>query len=221
MDRVNDISFLLDGKLIVLVEHQATVNKNMPLRFLLYIGRLYEKLIQNKEIYRERQIKILRPEFIVLYNGKDEQPEEQILKLSDAYLETGKELELEVKIININYEKSTHLLEKSKTLNEYSYFVYLVKQYQKNGSLIDEAIYQAMRDCIEKGILKEFLEKHGSEVMNMLTAEFKLEEGERKGKKEGIILVAISLLDVLEDRVIAEKTGAWVWGVLMWWNHDF
>jgi len=37
MDRINDISFEIDGKLIVLLEHQSTVNPNIPLRLLMYI----------------------------------------------------------------------------------------------------------------------------------------------------------------------------------------
>jgi len=39
MDLYNDISFEIAGKLVVLIEHQSTINPNMPLRFLLYICR--------------------------------------------------------------------------------------------------------------------------------------------------------------------------------------
>ncbi|MCL2772803.1 MAG: Rpn family recombination-promoting nuclease/putative transposase [Oscillospiraceae bacterium] len=39
--RVNDISFTIGDRLIVLIEHQSTVNPNMPLRCLLYIARHY------------------------------------------------------------------------------------------------------------------------------------------------------------------------------------
>ena len=129
MDRVNDISFVIGDKFVVLVEHQTTVNYNMPLRFLMYIARLYEKMIDNKAIYRENLIKIPTPEFIVMYNGKNEQPEEQILKLSDAFIEKSDiKLEVIVKIININYGKSK-ILEKSENLNGYSYFIYDIQKY--------------------------------------------------------------------------------------------
>jgi len=30
--QLNDVAFVLDGKLVVLMEHQSTLNKNMPLR---------------------------------------------------------------------------------------------------------------------------------------------------------------------------------------------
>jgi hypothetical protein len=39
MDRINDISFEIGGKLVVLIEHQSTINHNMALRLLLYIAR--------------------------------------------------------------------------------------------------------------------------------------------------------------------------------------
>lgn len=38
----NDISFEVNGQVLVLGEHQSTVNPNMPLRCLLYVGRAYE-----------------------------------------------------------------------------------------------------------------------------------------------------------------------------------
>jgi hypothetical protein len=51
--RVNDISFTIGDRLIVLIEHQSTVNENMPLRLLLYVARIYEKLITEKDIVPE------------------------------------------------------------------------------------------------------------------------------------------------------------------------
>ncbi|MDR3013179.1 MAG: Rpn family recombination-promoting nuclease/putative transposase, partial [Chitinispirillales bacterium] len=73
--RLNDLSFELDGKLIVLIEHQSTLNANMPLRMLQYITRLYRRYTDGKKaIYGETMLKIPRPEFIVLYNGTKELP---------------------------------------------------------------------------------------------------------------------------------------------------
>ena len=40
MDQINDISFTIDNRLVVLIEHQSTINRNMPLRLLLYIARV-------------------------------------------------------------------------------------------------------------------------------------------------------------------------------------
>ena len=46
MDRINDVSFEIDGKLVVLIEHQATINPNVALRLLMYIAMVYEKIIK-------------------------------------------------------------------------------------------------------------------------------------------------------------------------------
>ena len=48
----NDISFEVDGKVLVFGEHQSTVNPNIPLRCLLYVGRAYEQLVDKKARYK-------------------------------------------------------------------------------------------------------------------------------------------------------------------------
>jgi hypothetical protein len=66
---LNDISFEIDNKLVVLMEHQSTINPNMAIRLLMYIARIYEKIISGRSIYGSKQVYIPRPEFIVFYNG--------------------------------------------------------------------------------------------------------------------------------------------------------
>jgi hypothetical protein len=85
MERINDISFEIAGKLVVLTEHQSTVNPNMAIRLLMYVARIYEKIIAGRTIYSSKKRLIPRPEFIVLYNGADPYPDESILKLSDSF----------------------------------------------------------------------------------------------------------------------------------------
>ncbi len=86
MNIINDVSCLVDGKIIVLAEHQSTINENMPLRFLEYIARLYEKLQAPTDRYLRKLSKIPTPEFYVFYNGKEDYPENTTLKLSDAFI---------------------------------------------------------------------------------------------------------------------------------------
>ena len=49
MDRVNDISFEIGGKMVVLVEHQSSINPNMAFRLLMYINKVYEKNLKRQE----------------------------------------------------------------------------------------------------------------------------------------------------------------------------
>jgi len=63
MEQLNDISFVIDGKLVVLIEHQSTINENMALRMLIYIAHEYERLTTRRDLYKEQKIKIPTPEF--------------------------------------------------------------------------------------------------------------------------------------------------------------
>ena len=46
MSMQNDLSFIIDARLS-LYEHQSTYNPNLPLRFLMYLSDLYEKMIKH------------------------------------------------------------------------------------------------------------------------------------------------------------------------------
>lgn len=193
-ERQNDISFLLNGRFVVLVEHQSTINENMPVCLLLYAGRLYEKLLNNREMYYRSLLSIPAPEFIVLYNGTEPYPEEKTLKLSDAFIGEPHDntMELRVKVVNVNTGGNQEILSRSETLREYGEFVEKVRQMLKKWPP-DEAFAAAIEECIQKGILESFLKEHGSEVHNMLYREWKLEEalevsmleGEKKGVQKG------------------------------------
>lgn len=224
---INDISFTLDGRLIILIEHQSSVNPNMPVRFLLYVARIYEMLIDSRAMYSSRIVDIMSPEFIVMYNGKDEYPEESILKLSDAFIDKNvNSIELLVKVYNVNNGHNPEIMSRSGILNEYAIFVARVRENIDNGFKSSEAMEKAVKDCIRDNILKEFLEKYGSDVINMLSLEFNLEDAKRVWKNDGIEEgiekgieqgieqgkeqkaeeIAISLLDILDVKTIAEKT---------------
>ena len=82
MKYYNDIAMLIDGKIVILIEHQSTINQNMPFRFLEYIARIYEKITTKDEKFGRKLVKLPVPEFYVFYNGKDDYPTESVMKLS-------------------------------------------------------------------------------------------------------------------------------------------
>ncbi|MDR2972733.1 MAG: Rpn family recombination-promoting nuclease/putative transposase [Bacteroidales bacterium] len=206
MDRINDISFEIGGKLVVLIEHQSSINPNITLRLLMYIARIYEKIISDQNIYSEKHLPIPRPEFFVLYNGKNPYDNEAILKLSDSFESlaslglTEKDspsLELVVKVYNINEGKNREIAGKCKTLAQYSAFIAKVRDFEKEGYSRQEAVKNAIYYCRDHDILKTYLEKHSSEVQNMLMTEWNwddalavryeegIEKGIEKGEKKG------------------------------------
>lgn len=172
-DFKNDVAFSVKGQRIVLSEHQSTINANMPIRDLLYIAREYEKVIPVRSRYKTGLIKIPTPHFLVLYNGVQDQPLEQTLRLSDAFAEKedAVSLELTVRVININSDKRHEILERCKVLREYSLFIETARKYKKEK----EPLTKAVKTCIKEGILVEYLTRKSSEVINMLMAEYSYE----------------------------------------------
>ena len=172
MSFCNDVSCLIDNKIIVLAEHQSTVNANMPVRFLEYVSRLYEQIQNPRDRYSRKLKQIPSPEFYVFYNGEEKCPAEAELKLSDAFaVKSAKpSLELLVKVININYNKDNKLLEKCKPLEEYTQFVEAVRRHVKLDA--ENGFKNAIKECIQNDILQDYLERKSREVMNMLIAEY-------------------------------------------------
>ena len=193
MDRINDISFEIGGKLVVLIEHQSTVNPNIALRLLMYIARIYEKIISGKNLYSTKKIFIPRPEFYVLYNGTDSRPDSQTLKLSDLFKnledlgfeKTDPVLELQVKVLNINEGKNEAVVKRCSLLAQYSSFVGKVREFEKEGYDREESMRKAVVYCCNHDILKELLEKNSSEVLNMLMTEWNWDDAKQVWFEEG------------------------------------
>jgi len=185
MKQYNDICFVIDGKLVVLIEHQSTINENMCLRMLLYIAREYEKITSRKDLYKKKMVKIPVPEFIVLYNGKDEFPDFKEMRLSDSFEVRSEDcfLELVAKVYNVNKGRNVEMANKSPTLNGYEIFIAEIKENMKKVSL-SEAIRLAIKTCMKKNILLSFLREHGSEVENMLLTEWNMDEAIAVAKEE-------------------------------------
>ena len=112
------------------------------------------------------------PEFYVFYNGIDDYPETTVLKLSDAFITKPERipLDLEVKVYNINKSKGAEVLSRCKTLDEYSLFIEEVRLQTQLDP--ENGFTNAVKICIEKGILKEYLQRKSREVINMLIAEY-------------------------------------------------
>jgi predicted transposase/invertase (TIGR01784 family) len=191
----------LDDKLLILIEHQSTINPNMPLRLLLYASRVYEKILDNENLYKSTRVTIPKPEFLVLYNGEADYPDYSVLKLSDAFMEADIQglLELTVKVYNINQGRNPEILKKSRSLSEYAAFIARIRENISKSKDWEEAVREAVIYCIKHGIMKDFLEKNGSEVVNMLSVEFSLEDALRiryeEGIEEGLLQVAKEMIN--------------------------
>ena len=185
MNMKNDLAFLVDFQLH-LYEHQSTKNPNMPLRNLFYVAKQYQSLVREESIYSRRLVKLPTPRFVVFYNGTEKQPEQQKLRLSDAYdRKAGEpELELVVTMFNINPGYNEKLKEQCGTLKEYMQYVERVRGYAGiPGMSLDEAVNRAVDECIREGILGEFLLRNKAEAVSMCIFEYDEEKEMEKYKR--------------------------------------
>lgn len=176
MNMKNDISCLIDNRMD-LYEQQSTYCPNMPMRELMYVSRLYEKVAGGKNLYSSSLVKIPTPKFIVLYNGTKKIPERQILKLSDAFMteEEEPDLELKVTVLNINQGMNEELLDQCKTLGDYVIYVGKVREYSKNMPT-EDAVELAVKECIRDGVLVKFLTAYRAEAVQMSIFEYDQEQ---------------------------------------------
>lgn len=183
----NDIAFVIAGTLN-LYEHQSNINPNMPVRFLIYLAEEYQKLVEQAEesLYGTKQILLPAPQCVVFYNGEGGAPEEQMLRLSDAFDNKKSDIELKVRMLNINYGHNKELMEKCNVLGEYAQFVDITRYYIARGEKPQEALDTAIHYCIDHDILAGFLSKYRAEVLGMLLEEFDVDKYERSIKAEGI-----------------------------------
>lgn len=127
----NDLSFLIDSQLN-LYEHQSTWNENMPLRGLFYFADVLRAYVEqnNLNLYREKRIPLPVPKYIVFYNGEAKRADREELCLSAAFPKKMREtasLECKVTVLNINKGHNAPIMEKSKRLSDYAYFIQAVR----------------------------------------------------------------------------------------------
>ena len=194
----NDVSFIIDDRLNI-YEHQSTINRNMPIRGLLYLAELYKDYIRENEldIYGKQRIHLPKPIYLVFYNGTEEQLDYVEIYLKDAFEESkmleDDFLDFKAVMLNINYGHNKELMERCRPLKEYAIFVDKIRKYLDRGMDIGQAAHRTVEECLKKGILKDILWKEKGEIEDMITicydeelhkkkeAEYHEEIGERRG----------------------------------------
>ena len=159
--------------------------------------------------------KITTPRFLVFYNGTKEVEDRSEFRLSSAYENPTEnpDLELRVTMLNVNDGHSSDLMEHCRTLKEYAQYVARVRKYAaKQDVSLEEAVTRAVDECIEEGILAEFLLKNKTEVIKVSIYEYDKEFEEKKlrkaeyeaGRQDGI---EIGRQDGIEigKRILLEK----------------
>ena len=94
---------------------------------------------------------------------------------------------------NICYSEDKEILKRSRTLREYSIFIYFVNECLDREMSLEEAVAASVKRAKSEGILADFLNKYATEVEGMLTGitvekygEVMKKEGFEDGKAAGI-----------------------------------
>ena len=207
----NDVSFIISETMNI-YEQQSSFCPNMPMRQFLYAGRLYDKYIELNHIYiySTNLKKFPVPKLICFYNGEQDRPEREVLRLADAFCgDEEADISVNVTMLNINYGKNEKLMEACQILRDYSWLVEEIRKKRREKGL-DRAIEDAIKNLDKNSYLKPFLMGHMAEVKSMCLREYSEEEikemfkndGIEEGRKEGITEARI-----LHVKNIMEKLG--------------
>ncbi|SDB68298.1 hypothetical protein [Butyrivibrio sp. INlla16] len=218
MKMKNDVSFVF-GFELNLYEHQSSKCGNIALRYLFYVSDILAGKVVREDLYKSKVIMISAPRFVVFYNGEDMKEDRVTYKLSEQFEKKIEypELELVATVININENRNTKIMSACETLRGYSIFVARIRKYAANMD-IEEAVSRAINECINEGILADFLRKNLAEVKRMSVLEYNeelhlknvhqdgYEEGHVLGLDEGISgAVALLRSMQVEDSEIIKK----------------
>ncbi len=186
-------------------EHQASFNPNMPLRCLIYYVNDIEDVVKykKKDLYGHKVISLPTPHFVVFYNGLEKRPETEVLKLSDSFYHKTDAPNVEVicTMYNINPGFNPSLKNESKVLYGYSMFVDKVRFHLREEEL-NKAVDDAIDECIEEGILKDFFTTMRDEVTKVTHLDFTFETREemiRRDTREETIEELQPQIDALKN----------------------
>ena len=221
----NDLSILVSDvvnlyRSMGVYEQQSSLNRNMPVREFMYAGKLYDKYIYMAKLnrYGKKLIPLPIPKLVCFYNGEDNQDDEVILRLSDAfkeeirrgvnarnenltpeqiekeveelYKQADPDIEAKVRMININYGHNENFLKACKPLEEYSWFVAKIREYNVpdetgNRPGIEHAFDKAIDEMPDEYIIKELIVANKAEVKDMCLTEYNEAEAMELFKEEG------------------------------------
>ncbi len=237
----NDVSFLICDRELNLYEHQSTPSPNMTLRDLFYLADLLHKSVKTKklDLFSSTMIRIPEPHFLIFYNGSDPMPEDSVYKLSDLFLThagnsigshliqdeiSDPEIELKVRVLNINLGYNENIQKACKVLYQYAQFVSVTREYMSGNGNRTECVNEAIDFCLEHDILKEFLLRNREAAMLSMLYEYDeethiqnekniswqkgREKGREEGREEGISNVALTMIQKgFDEQEICECTG--------------
>ena len=162
----NDLGFIANNKLMILVEAQSTWTVNILVRVLLYLAQSYHEYFQRtcQDYYKSKKVKMPKPELYVIFTGNKGRKPDKIL-LSKEFFE-GADIDIEVRA-KVIYESDTDDI-----INQYMVFNEQTKQH----GMTRKAVTETIRICKDRNVLGEYLLEREKEVVTIMMSLFDEEQ---------------------------------------------
>lgn len=166
----NDLGFMKDDRIMVLVEAQSTWTVNIIIRALEYLVNSYRRYFyeNDMDLYKSRKVELPKPELYVIYTGERKTRPAEI-SLSEEFF-GGEKTAIDV-MVKMIYDGS-----EGDIINQYVMFTKILNEQVKTYGRNRKAVKEAIRICKDRNILKEYLEKRESEVVDIMMQLYDQEE---------------------------------------------
>ena len=94
-------------------------------------------------------------------------------------------------MLNINAGHSKKIMSRCEPLEGYATLIKKIRDHQAQGETLEKAIINAVNECIDEGVLKQYLLANKSGVTDMILTEYNEELHDRTMKDEGRIGVIV------------------------------
>ena len=165
----NDLGFIVNNKLMILIEAQSTWTMNILVRVLLYLAQSYHEYFQrtSQNYYKSKKVKMPKPELYVIFTGnKGRKPDK--ISLSKEFFE-GADIDIEVKA-KVIYES-----DKGDIINQYIIFCKVFNEQTKQHGMT-KAVTETIRICKDRNVLREYLLDREKEVVTIMMSLFNEEQ---------------------------------------------
>ncbi len=166
----NDLGFIANNRLMILIEAQSTWTVNILLRILLYLAQSYHEYFERtcQNLYKSKKVRVPKPELYVIYTGaQGKKP--HILSLSKEFFD-GLEIDIDIKA-KVIYES-----DKDDIINQYIIFCKVYNEQIKLHGMTKQTVTETIRICKDRNILKEYLESREKEVVTIMMSLFDEEQ---------------------------------------------
>lgn len=181
----DDYSYIINGEININIPDN-TKKYEIPHRcmkyFKIYLFILLDSMKKYGVYYKSSTI----PQFVVLFNGDESMPSYSKISLLGKEELSKYDINTECNIINISSEDND-IVNNCPFYKDYIYLIEMIRMIHKEQHYtdIEGAIEKAINICIEKDILRDFLQDKKDEVLKILNDNFlRFEEVVKEAKEE-------------------------------------